>query len=156
MAMNDSAQPKQKRQRRSTYAKRVEIRLTEAQLDLAEQARAGASATAGRDVTLSDILRTVLVDGGKAIAAAASKAPTRSSADGDRIAETLDGFAEEQRLLRTEIRRIGHNVNALTKIAHQTGAAVDDLGEVKKQLAVLDERLVDIARAAQEHTSWEG
>lgn len=151
MTMDDEAQPKRTRKRRRTYAKRVELRLTESQLDLAKRARSAAIESAGRNVTLSEIVRSSIDDGCKSIIKSMRTAPARSGADGARLEEAFTALTDEIQAIRSEVRRVGHNVNAMAKIAHATGRADGDLSEVKEQLAAIDARLLEAATTAVTH-----
>lgn len=152
MTKDDEAQPKQTRRRRSTYAKRVEFRLTEAQLDLAEEARKASSAAAGRNVTLSNIVRAALMDGCKTIVRAVSSAPAIGGADRERVAEALDGFAEELRLLRADVNGMKNNVNQVAKKANAAGSPTpEQFAELRAHAAALvavDQRLGALGKTA--------
>ena len=136
----DEAKPKRTRNRRSTYATRREVRLTEEHLAVVEQAIAAAAAR-GRRITLSSILRAALVDGCQSMIAAMGLG-LPSAGEASRAAAAADGLAEELRLLRTDLRRLGNNVNQLTHIAHQTGRLSADLTAVRAAIDQLDARLV--------------
>lgn len=155
MTRNDEAKPKQTRRRRATYVKRIEFRITDAQLDVATRARDAAVETTGRKITLSDIARAAFEDGCKSIIKAVQSTPARSGTADVRASEALERFTDEMQGLRTEIRRVGHNVNTMTKVANRTGMVSDDLEDVKAQLDMLDGRLVRIAEAAVDRTTWE-
>src|SRR5699024_3447640 len=124
MTGNDEAQPKRTRRRRRTFAKRVELRLTEGQPDCLTEARAAATGTAGREGRLSDGIGTAAEAGGKSIVdAMRSVAP--SGGDRDRVADAIEGFAEEQRQLRRDLRIMGNNVNQIAKHANASGGLED-------------------------------
>ncbi|WP_422114727.1 hypothetical protein [Brachybacterium sp. UNK5269] len=148
MTMGDEAQPKRPRNRRRTYAKRIELRLTETQLDLVERARSTATEAAGRNVTLSEVVRSSVEDGCKAIIKAMRGTPAPAGVDGERLAESFTALTEELQGIRGALRPIGHNVNAMARVAHTTGIADGDLAEVKQQLSDIDARLVVAATAA--------
>lgn len=158
MAGNDEAKPKRTRRRRRTYAKRVELRLTEQQLDFITEARAAATETTGRKVSLSDVIRTAVEDGCASIVDAMRSVPP-SGGDRDRVADAIEGFAEEQRQLRRDLRIMGNNVNQIAKHANASGGLEDGvsatLEEVKAQLNEMDGRLVRIARATHERSTWQ-
>lgn len=141
------AKPKRTRNRRQTYAKRVDFRLTEDQLEIVERALAAASAR-GRRATLSSILRSSLMDGCRSIIGAMEHRPLSSAQDAATAAHAIDDLAEELRLLRTDLRRLGNNVNQLTHIAHQTGRLSADLSAVRGAIDQLDTRLVSVAGRA--------
>lgn len=159
MTGNDEAKPKRTRRRRRTYAKRVELRLTEQQLDFITEARAAATEATGRNVSLSDVIRSAVEDGCKSIVDAMRSVPPRSG-DRDRVADAIEGFAEEQRQLRRDLRVMGNNVNQIAKVANASGeievGVSATLEEVKARLNEMDGRLVRIARATHEHSTWSG
>lgn len=159
MTGNDEAQPKRTRRRRRTFAKRVELRLTDRQLDFITEARAAATEATGRNVSLSDVIRSAVDDGCKSIVDAMRSVPPRGG-DRDRVADAIEEFAEEQRQLRRDLRVMGHNVNQIAKHANASGGledgVVDTLEEVKARLNEMDGRLVRIARATHEHSTWSG
>lgn len=141
------AKPKRARNRRRTYAKRVDFRLTEEQLEIVARALTAASAR-GRSATLSSILRASLMDGCRSIIGAVEQAPLSSAEDAATAAQAIDDLAEELRLLRTDLRRLGNNVNQLTHIAHQTGRLSADLSAVRGAIDQFDARLVTVAGRA--------
>lgn len=57
----------------------------------------------------------------------------------------VDGLIDGVQELRTEMRKVGHNVNQMAKVAHQTGQVTGDLDDVKRQLEAIDGRLVELA-----------
>lgn len=57
----------------------------------------------------------------------------------------LDALVEGITELRTEARRIGHNVNQQTRVVHATGQPTDALDEVKAQLADIDAKFMRLA-----------
>jgi hypothetical protein len=90
---------------------------------------------------LSSILRAALMDGCQSMIAA-MELGLPSDGEAGRAAAAADGLAEELRLLRTDLRRLGNNVNQLTHIAHQTGRLSADLTAVRVAIDQLDARLV--------------
>lgn len=159
MTGNDEAKPKRTRRRRRTFAKRVELRLTEQQLDFVTEARAAATEATGRNVSLSDVIRSAVEDGCRSIVGAMRSVPPRGG-DRDRVADAIEEFAEEQRQLRRDLRVMGNNVNQIAKHANASGGledgVVDMLEEVRARLNEMDGRLVRIARATHEHSTWSG
>lgn len=159
MTGNDEAQPKQTRHRRRTYAKRVELRLTQKQLDSITEGRAAATERLGRKFSLSDIIRRSIEDGCKSIVAAMRSMPPNGG-DRDRVADAIEGFAEEQRQLRRDLRIMGNNVNQIAKHANASGGLEDGvsatLEEIKAGLTEMDGRLVRIARATHDRSTWQG
>ena len=149
MTTNDEAQPK-RRQRRRTYAKRIELRLTEKQLEMVTEAREVFRRETGRSVSLSDIVRNAVEDGCAKLSAAARGDNVTSPVAGGAVSdEVLARFTDEIEETRTQVRRIGHNVNAMTKVAHTTGEVPADLREVRAQLDALQERLSGIEDAVR-------
>ena len=142
VTMPDEAQPRRRGGRRAIYPKRVELRMTQSSFDLAEESATGARAARGRAVTVSAITRDAGADGGGGLARAQPQAPARrGGADPDVVDGLIDGVQE----LRTEMRKVGHNVNQMAKVAHQTGQVTGDLDDVKRQLEAIDGRLVELA-----------
>ncbi|GAA1146824.1 hypothetical protein GCM10009672_18230 [Nesterenkonia lutea] len=143
MTIADEAQPKKARRRRATFPKRLELRVTDAQLALALSAREAAEERTGRKVTLSEVHRSALTDGCRSLISG----PAPSTEVSIQALAVLDGVAEEMRLVRGDLRRIGHNANQLAVRAHHTGV-VGDVKDLLRQLVILDRRLVLIARKA--------
>lgn len=141
----DEAQPKGKRGRRRTYAKRMHLMLTDEQLDLVAEARRVYGEQTGRIVSASDIVRSAVEDGCKKLAAQASAAVTASGCGFD--SQSVDRVVTEIEETRGQIRRVGINVNAMTKIAHGSGEVPSDLAEVRTQLDAVMRRLDGIEDA---------
>ena len=132
------------RRQRTVYSKRLELRLTERQLQLASETAQRLSEIRGKRVTVSDYVRMVIEDGGKGLVrglerVAQSPAGTLTQADADRVVAALQE-------VRDEVRRVGHNVNQMTVRAHQAKQVVDDLDEVKASLSQIDAHVLDAAK----------
>lgn len=142
VTMPDEAQPRRRGGRRAICPKRVELRMTQSSFDLAEESAKRASEATGRAVTVSDIIREAVEDGCRRLAREQAQASTRrGGADPD----VVDGLIDDVLELRTEMRKVGHNVNQMAKVAHQTGQVTGDLDDVKRQLEAIDGRLVELA-----------
>ena len=139
------------RRQRTVYSKRLELRLTERQLQLASETAQRLSAIRGKRVTVSDYVRLLIDDGGRGLVQrleriSQSPAGTLTQADADRVVAALQE-------VRDEVRRVGHNVNQMTVRAHQHGQVVDDLSEVNQTLAGIDAHVLD---AAKKFLGYEG
>lgn len=133
------------RRQRTIFSKRLELRLTERQFRLASETAKRLSEIRDKKVTVSDYLRMLIEDGGKGLIQGlerVSHAPAGilSQADVDRIVAALQE-------VRDEVRRVGHNVNQMTKVAHQSGQVADDLDGVKQALAGIDAHVLDAAKS---------
>lgn len=149
MTTKDEAQPK-RRQRRRTYTKRFELWLTAKQFEMVTEAREVFLRETGRSVSLSDIVRSAVEDGCAKLSAAVRGDNVTSPVAGGAVSdEVLARFTDEIEETRTQVRRIGHNVNAMTKVAHTTGEVPADLREVRAQLDALQERLSGIEDAVR-------
>lgn len=150
MTTNDGAQPKKRRRRRSTYPNRFEVKLTDKQLEMVTEAQEVSLRATGRKVSLSDIVRNAVEDGCAKLSAAVRGDNATSPVAGGAVSdEVLARFTDEIEETRTQVRRIGHNVNAMTKVAHTTGEVPADLREVRAQLDALQERLNGIEDAVR-------
>ena len=130
VTMPDEAQPRRRGGRRAIYPKRVELRMTRA------------SEATGRTVTVSDIIREAVEDGCRRLAREQAQASARR---GGADPGVVDGLIDDVQELRTEMRKVGHNVNQMAKVAHLTGQVTGDLDDVKRQLEAIDGRLVELA-----------
>lgn len=150
MTTNNGARPKKRRQRRRTYTKRFELWLTAKQFEMVTEAREVFLRETGRSVSLSDIVRSAVEDGCAKLSAAARGDKVTSPVAGGAVSdEVLARFTDEIEETRTQVRRIGHNVNTMTKVAHTTGEVPADLREVRAQLDALQERLSGIEDAVR-------
>ena len=137
----DEAQPRRRGGRRAIYPKRVELRMTQESFDLAEESAKRATEATGRTVTVSDVIRAAVTDGCARLAREQAQPVAPSSVEPWMLDALVEGITE----LRTEARRIGHNVNQQTRVAHATGQPTDDLDEVKAQLAAIDAKFMRLA-----------
>ena len=131
--------PKRPRKRSRTFAKRVEFRLTGEQLDTANEARELASVAQGREVTLASVLRASLMDGCEQMIASLQRA---QNGGGAVDSAALDRVLAELQQVRTEVRRVGHNVNQIAAVANASGQVPDGLVGVQQELAALSGQLV--------------
>lgn len=139
MTGRDEAQPKQPRRRRKVFPKRVELRMTQESFDAAVRAAQQLSAAEGRTFTVSDIIRDAVEDGCERLA----QEMARGSGGGvgwpmDILDAVIDGVQE----VRTDARRIGHNVNQIAKVGNTTGHVPADLAETREALADLDAKVL--------------
>lgn len=157
MTQTDEAEPKKTRRRRSTYAKRLELRISDGERKDIEQLVELVEGQTGKRLTLSEAVRMFIRDGGKEVTAAAKRGTGTASGHGDkdRVAEALEEFAEELRLTRTELRRIGNNVNQIARWSNAEEKAPAGLDDAEKLLAKMDRRLVAVAQKAVEKSTWE-
>lgn len=137
------AAPKRQRRRNRTFTKRVEFRLTADQLDTANEACELASVARGKPVTLASILRASLLDGCEEMIASLQRSSRGSALLDDGL---MDDILEAFQDVRTEVRRIGHNVNQLTKVANATGEIPDDLRRAREDL---DATTLNLARLGE-------
>ena len=147
MTKADEPQAKRTRKRSTTYAKRVELRLTEEQFDSVHALSEASRAKGGRALSLSELLRASLDDGCKTIAAAIASRP--AIGDGEaavRLTEAFDEAADHLQQVRTEVRRIGHNVNQIARAANESGSVPEGLAEAQAELAHIGELLVALGK----------
>lgn len=143
MTKDDEPQAKRTRKRSTSYAKRVELRLTEEQFDRIHALSEESRAKGGRALSLSELLRASLDDGCERIAAAIAARP--SVGDGEaavRLTEAFDEAADHLQQVRTEVRRIGHNINQIARAANESGSVPEGLAEAQAELAHIRELLV--------------
>ena len=145
MTMTDSAKPKKARRRNRTYAKRVEVRLTEHQLKTLDSLSEASRARGGRALTLSEVLRAALDDGCETIADAFRSQPSMDGEESRRLASSFDGAADELCQVKTQVRRIGNSLNQMARVGNQTGSVPDGLSGTRAQLARIDERLLALS-----------
>ncbi|MFL0424190.1 hypothetical protein [Micrococcus luteus] len=139
----DSAKRDRTRRQRTIFSKRLELRLTERLHDMASETAQRLSEIRGRRVTVSDYLRMLIEDGGRGLIQGlerVSRAPAGalSQVDVDRVVAALQE-------IRDEVRMVGHNVNQMTKVAHQSGRVTEDLDEVTQTLSTIDTHVLDAA-----------
>lgn len=146
MPKDDEAQPKRTRRRRTTYPKRVELRMTDEGYALAESSAARLSEDTGRTITVSDVIRAAVDDGCKALARTQERAAS-TPASGPSI-EQLDAVVAAMQEVRDEVRRLGQNVNQIARVTHSTGAVPDGLTDTAKALAALDQRVLRLGMSA--------
>lgn len=139
---DDEAQPKRTRRQRLTYPKRVELRMTDEGYALAESSAAQATEKSGRKVTVSDVIREAVEDGCRRLVARLEK-PAKPAPAGLSPAQ-LDSLVDALQGVRDEVRRIGHNVNQMARVANADGTLPDDLADVKQRLAVIDGHVLTI------------
>lgn len=140
MTGRDEAQPKQPRRGRTVYPKRVELRMTQESFDATELSAQRLSEVRGERITVSDIIRDAVDDGCERLA----RELDRGSAGGTGWPmEILDGFLDGVQDVRTEIRRIGHNVNQVAKVGNASGQIdVEEHRANMEQLAELDAKVL--------------
>lgn len=155
MTQTDETQSKKTRRRRTTYAKRLELRISDSERKDIEQLIEMIDAQTGNRLSLSEAVRMFIRDGGKQIEDAAKRATSPPSAhNAGRTAEALEEFAEELRMTRTEIRRIGHNLNQIAHWANTEHRSPTGLNDAQNVLTEIDKRLVAIAKKAVDQTTW--
>lgn len=143
MTKDDEPQAKRTRKRTATYAKRVELRLTEEQFDRIHMQSEASRAEGDRALSLSELLRASLDDGCEKIAAAIASRP--AIGDGEaavRLTEAFDQAADHLQQVRTDIRRIGHNVNQIARVSNESGVVPEGLSEAQAELSYIRELLV--------------
>ena len=147
MTKDDEPQAKRTRKRSITYAKRVELRLTEEQFDQIHALSEASRAEGDRALSLSELLRASLDDGCEKIAAAIAARP--AIGDGEaavRLTEAFDEATDHLQQVRTEVRRIGHNVNQIARAANESGSVPEGLAEAQAELAHIGELLVALGK----------
>ena len=143
MTKADEPQAKRTRKRSTSYAKRVELRLTEEQFDRVHALSEESRAKGGRALSLSELLRASLDDGCERIAAAIAARP--SVGDGEaavRLTEAFDEAAARLQEVRTDVRRVGHNVNQIARVANESGDVPRWLPSAQLSLDYIDKLLV--------------
>lgn len=142
MTKDDEPQAKRTRKRSTSYAKRVELRLTEEQFDRIHALSEESRAKGGRALSLSELLRASLDDGCEKIAAAIAARPALSDEDYRRVIEAFDEAAARLQEVRTEVRRVGHNVNQIARAANESGDVPRWLPSAQLSLDYIDKLLV--------------
>ena len=128
-----------KKARRTEYPHRITVRLTEDEFTQLEVIRQALNRGVRRRVSTSDALRAVIVN--EASELASLPEVTTSGKDWAKQRVALDGAMEALESVRTQVRRIGTNVNQLTRLAHSTGAMPVGLSETARALNTLTRRL---------------
>jgi hypothetical protein len=144
---DDEPQAKRTRKRTATYAKRVELRLTEEQFDQIHALSEASRAKGGSTLSLSALVRASLDDGCERIAAAIASRP--AIGDGEaavRLTEAFDQAADHLQQVRTDVRRIGHNVNQVARVANESGVVPEGLAEAQTELSYIRELLVALGK----------
>ena len=147
MTKDDEPQAKRTRKRTATYAKRVELRLTEEQFDQIHALSEASRAKGGSTLSLSALVRASLDDGCERIAAAIASRP--AIGDGEaavRLTEAFDQAADHLQQVRTDVRRIGHNVNQVARVANEYGVVPEGLAEAQTELSYIRELLVALGK----------
>ena len=147
MTKDDEPQAKRTRKRSTTYAKRVELRLTEEQFDQIHALSEESRAKGGSTLSLSALVRASLDDGCEKIAAAIASRPAIE--DGEvavRLTEAFDQAADHLQQVRTEVRRIGHNVNQIARAVNESGVVPEGLAEAQAELSYIRELLVALGK----------
>lgn len=134
---------KRSSRQRTVFSKRVELRMTQGQFDTVSETAQRLSDVTGKDYTVSDVIRRLVEDGGKALMAHMADAD-RQPVD-PRDMQVVHGLIDGIQDVRTGVRRIGNNVNQMARRANTDGQLPEDLAEVKQQLAALDARCVQLA-----------
>ena len=139
MTERDEAKPRQRRNRRTIYPKRFVLRTTEEQYELVTNSAAAASATTGREVTHSEIVREAIDDGCARLAREMQRArPT----EGGVTREQVIALGEAVEKAGGQIRRLGVNVDQIAAKANATGVVVDSLADVKEELRLIRAEMV--------------
>lgn len=147
MTTDDEPQAKRTRKRTATYAKRVELRLTEEQFDQIHALSEASRAKGGSTLSLSALVRASLDDGCERIAAAIASRP--AIGDGEaavRLTEAFDQAADHLQQVRTDVRRIGHNVNQVARVSNESGVVPEGLAEAQTELSYIRELLVALGK----------
>ena len=63
-----------------------------------------------------------------------------------RLTEAFDQAADHLQQVRTEVRRIGHNVNQIARVANESGSVPEGLSEAQAELAYIGELLVALGK----------
>ena len=145
MTKADEPQAKRTRKRSTSYAKRVELRLTEEQFDQIHALSEASRAKVGSTLSLSELLRASLDDGCEKIAAVIAARP---AIEGGAVCltEAFDEAADHLQQVRTEVRRIGHNINQIARVANESGVVPEGLAEAQTELSYIRELLVALGK----------
>lgn len=142
--MTTTTNAKRGRRRQQTYPRRLELRMTSEQFELASTAAIEASERLGRSVTVSDVVRASIEDGCAGLAVAMSRPTTSDGASDDALAI----LGERIQAMREELRRIGVNANQLAKVANVSGQVPSDLDTIAAALSSMNAELVSAAARA--------
>ena len=146
MTKADEPQAKRTRKRSTAYAKRVELRLTEEQFDRIHALSKESRAKGGSTLSLSELVRASLDDGCEKIAAAIAARPAIEGAGAVRLTEAFDQASDHLQQVRTDVRRIGHNVNQVARVANESGVVPEGLAEAQTELSYIRELLVALGK----------
>ena len=146
MTKDDEPQAKRTRKRSTAYAKRVELRLTEEQFDQIHALSEASRAKGGSTLSLSALVRASLDDGCEKIAAAIAARPAIEGDAAVRLTEAFDEAADHLQQVRTEVRRIGHNVNQIARVANESGVVPEGLAEAQAELSYIGKLLVALGK----------
>lgn len=147
MTKADEPQAKRTRKRSTSYAKRVELRLTQEQFDQIHALSEESRAKGGSTLSLSALVRASLDDGCERIAAAIASRPAIEDGEAAvRLTEAFDQAADHLQQVRTDVRRIGHNVNQVARVANESGVVPEGLAEAQAELAYIGELLVALGK----------
>lgn len=127
------------------FDKRVPVMLSEAQLSLIEDAKRQYKEATGVTVTTSELVRSALEDGCTTLVKRADVVQEREARLGTKDVRALMTELQE---IRSQVRRVGVNVNELTKLAHRTGRTPADLDGAREQLESMSAALVALERSA--------
>lgn len=134
---SDSADAKQTR--RTEYPHRITVRLTDEEFSQLEVIREALSEGQLGYVNTSDALRAVIMQ--EASELASLPEATASGTDWATRRVALDGAMEALESVKTQVRRIGTNVNQAVRLAHSSGVMPVGLSDTAKELSVMTRRL---------------
>lgn len=139
MTERGEAKPRQRRQRRTIYPKRVVLRITEEQYDMVATAAALIKEKTGRPVTDSEVIRAYIEDGGAALAREVQR---MQPAEGGVPHELIAALGEIIEWAGGQVRRVGVNVDQIARKANATGVVVGSLADVKEELRLIRTEMV--------------
>ena len=139
-----------KKERRTEYPHRITVRLTDEEFSQVTVIRAALNRGVRGRVSTSDALRAVIMQ--EASELASLPEATASGTDWAAQRAALDQSVSALEGVRAQVRRIGSNVNQLTRLAHSTGAmpvGLSDtdaqLGKIKQRLDAIEDALIGVA-----------
>lgn len=159
MPKASEAQPSSTRRRPATFAKRFQLRISDAELEVLERACAAVEADTGRRPSFSEAVREFIKDGGKRLAAAVEAADAVSPQQRERSLAAVEDLAEQMRLWQTEFRRIRNNANQFNDLVRGAHVAKKKGGQpqlsqlettaasLREDLAALDRKLEQLGLA---------